>query len=558
MRNHLAEESGDSAVLDPMVMGYLIRDLGRYALARVDQQSRSIQVHRLLQAAVREWLEEDPTRLERTRHQAHLVLAGALPSASLLEDSAAARQRFAELLPHLEPSGAIGSTDPRVCEWVVRQVRDMWRIGDHRAAAALGRRALSKWSGSLGRNHQLTLRLAAQVANPLRSLGRFEDAHQLDEDTLRRQREQLGPADGYTLVTARNYGADLRGLGRYVEAYESDRETYRHYVDSPDFGPDHEDTIRAANNLGVSLNLVGRPSAALDVATDAYQKSRQAMGPQSRLTWACANGVALDLRETGDYQGSLDLLIEVRKRLVALFGERSEDVLRTDASLSVTRRRRGDYAEAEVLTRTTLDLYRRSYGESHPATMSCAANLACDLLALSATDPVKGTEALALGERNLQHYREALGRNHPFSLAAATNLVIIHRRQGQTEAALALADDTLQHLVDDLGDTHPATVACRANRAGVLSELGRREEALAEDEKAYEGYRALYRDHHPRVLCAQYNVTLDRHLMGDPEALALLGKAALDAEREFGVRHPTCRAMAARQRIDFDLEMPPI
>ncbi|MGY5058313.1 FxSxx-COOH system tetratricopeptide repeat protein [Streptomyces sp. 900105755] len=559
MRNRLAEETGDESVLDPMVMGYLIRDLGRYALATVDQQSGSIQVHRLVQAAVREWLGEDPEREERTRRQAQLVLAGALPSASLQEDSATVRQRFAELLPHLEPSEALSNTDARVCEWVIRQVRNQWRIGDHRAAAALGQKALNAWTESLGADHHLRLRLAAQVANPLRSLGRYQEAHDVDADTLRRQREQLGPDDGYSLVTARNYAADLRGLGRYQEAINEDRQTFDLYRSSPHFGPDNEETLRAANNLGVSLNLAGRPGEALDRATETYQKSRQTLGLQRPLTWAFAGSVALDRRETGDYQGSLDLLIEIRKRFVGIQkDEKSNDVLGTDASLAVTQRRLGNYAEAEALTRSTLNVYRQRYGEAHPDTMSCTANLACDLLALSLLDPARGSEAVELGKQNFERYRERLGADHPFTLSAATNLVAILRNRGETERAMDLADETLPVLVDRLGPDHPATVACRANRAGVLSALGRYAEALAQDEVAREAYRALYRDHHPRVLCADYNVALDRSLMGDDDTFPGVRGAALAAEREFGSSHPLLRVMSDRKRIDFDLEMPPI
>ncbi|GAA3884580.1 FxSxx-COOH system tetratricopeptide repeat protein [Streptomyces lacrimifluminis] len=557
MRNRLAEETSDASVLDPMVMGYLIRDLGRYALATVDQQSGSIQVHRLVQAAVREWLGEDPEREERTRHQAQLVLAGALPSASFHEDSTPAQQRFAELLPHLEPSDALANTDARVCEWVIRQVRNQWRIGDHRAAAALGQKALDSWTESLGADHHLRLRLAAQVANPLRSLGRYRDAHALDADTLRRQREQLGPDDGYTLVTARNYGADLRGLGRYQDALDEDRRTYELYLHSPRFGLDHEETLRAANNLGVSLNLAGKPGEALDRATEAYQRCRQSVGLRQRLTWVVANGVALDRRETGDYQGSLDLLIEVRRQFVKLRGETSNDVLRTDASLAVTQRRLGNYAEAEALTRSTLNVYRELYGEGHPDTMSCTANLACDLLALSLLDPARGSEAMDLGEQNFERYRERLDTDHPFTLAAATNLVAILRSRGETERAMALADETLPLLVARLGDSHPATIGCRSNRAGVLAALGRYDEALAEDENAREAYRVLYRDHHPRVLCAEYNVALDRSLMGDDNTLQGVRGAVLAAEQEFGSDHPMVRVMNDRKRIDFDLEMPP-
>ncbi|MEW1772783.1 FxSxx-COOH system tetratricopeptide repeat protein [Streptomyces sp. NPDC086777] len=558
MRNRLAEETGDESVLDPMVMGYLIRDLGRYALATVDQQSGSIQVHRLVQAAVREWLKEDPEREERTRRQAQLVLAGALPSASLAEDSVTVRQRFAELLPHLEPSEALTNTDARVCEWVIRQVRNQWRIGDHRAAAALGQKALDIWTDSLGADHHLRLRLAAQVANPLRSQGRYRDAHALDADTLQRQRAQLGEDDGYTLVTARNYGADLRGLGRYQEAYDEDDRTYQLYLNSQHFGVDHEDTLRAANNLGVSLILAGRSADALKRATETYQRSRQALGLQHVLTWSFAGSVALDRRETGDYQGSLDLLIEIRKRFVNILkDEQSDDVLRTDASLAVTQRRLGNYAEAEALTRSTLNVYRQRYGEAHPDTMSCTANLACDLLALSLVDPVRGAEAVDLGKQNFERYRERLGADHPFTLSAATNLVAILRNRGETEPAMELADESLPLLVERLGASHPATVACRANRAGVLSALGRYDEALAQDEEARETYRAHYRNHHPRVLCAEYNVALGRSLMGDDNTAQGVRGAVLAAEREFGPHHPLVRVMSDRKRIDFDLEMPP-
>jgi tetratricopeptide (TPR) repeat protein len=559
MRNYLAEVTGDTSVFDPMVMGYLIRDLGRYALATVDQRNRFIQVHRLLQAAVREWLEEDPARYEQIRHRAQLVLAGALPSAALPEESPQVRQRMAELLPHLDPSGAVSSTDPRVCEWVIRQVRNQWLIGDHRAAAALGRRALKAWTESetLGRDHPLTLRVAAQAANPLRSLGLFQEAYDLDEDTLRRQREQLGRDNGHTLVTARNYGADLRGLGRYREAYESDQETYDLCRNHPDFGEENEATLRAGNNLAVSLNLAGRPAEGLALAREIHERSRTVLGQRNRRTLNARSGVALDLREMGEYQASLDELTALRRQFADLQDE-SNDVLRTDASLAVTQRRLGNHTAAEALTRTTLNSFQKRYGELHPDTMSCGANLACDLLALSETNPERRAEALELGKRSVQLYQSRLGADHPFTLAAATNLVAILCHQGEATEALKLGDDTLRQLVARLGEQHPATVACRANRAGALSALGRHREATAEDEKVHEAYAELYGPDHPRVLCARYNTALERVLAGDEEAETALREAGEATERKLGPRHPTCRAMVNRRRIDFDLEMPPI
>lgn len=554
MRNQLAES--DATLRDPMIMGYLIRDLGRYALARLD--GTSLQVHRLLQALVREWLAEDPEVYEQTRHRAHLVLASALPSPAQGESSTATRQRFAELRPHLEPSGAIDSEDPQVGEWVVSQVRNLWQISDLRAAVGLGRRALARWTENRGPDDPLTLRLAAQLANPLRSLGRFEEAYQLDSETLRRQREHpaLGPDHPHTLITARNYGADLNGLGRYTQASESDRDTLERYRRA--VGDDHPDTLRAINNYGVSLNLIGRPREALALAEEAYRTARQTMGMRRDMTLSFARGAALDRRENGDYQGSLDLLLEIRRRCAELFGEQSAQVMRTDASLSVARRRLGEYRAAEALSRTTLDQHRRRYGERHPETLACAANLSCDLMALGSEDPARYTEARELAERNYANYRSVLGDDHPFTLASATNLVIARRLDGEPLAALDLGRSTLTALVRRVSEGHPAAVACRGNLAGVLVQLGRYEEALPEDERAHRDFLALFGEKHPRVLCGEYNAVMDRALAGDDSVQDRLHDIGRRAAAWFGEGHPTSMAIAARRRVDFELEMPPI
>jgi cellulose biosynthesis protein BcsQ len=555
MRNQLAQS--DSALRDPMIMGYLIRDLGRFALARL--QGSSLQVHRLLQALVREWIAEDPEALARIRNQAHLVLASALPSPAQGEDSPATRQRFAELRPHLEPSGAVESVDPQVGEWVVSQVRNLWWITDHLAAIGLGRRALDTWIENRGPDDPLTLRLAAQLANPLRSMGRYAEAFELDSDTLRRQREhpELGPAHPHTLITARNVGADLNGLGRYAEACESDADTLDRYRRS--VGNDHPDTLRAINNYGVSLNLIGRPRDALALAEEAYRTARQVLGTRSALCWGFARGAALDRREMGNYQGSLELLLEARQHCVALTGEHSPDVMRTDASLSVTRRRLGEFRAAEALSRTTLDQYRRRYGERHPETLACAANLSCDLLALGAmqSEPSYG-EAREIAERNYVNYQTTLGAEHPFTLAAATNLIIARRLDGEPLAALDLGRPTLAALERRVGAGHPATVACRADVAGVLAQLDRFDEALPEDERAHRDFLALFGDRHPRVLCGEYNVAIDRLRGEDAGAEERVRDITRRSAARFGDTHPTTVAMTERRRIDFELEMPPI
>ena len=44
----------DPSLRDPILLGRLVREIGRYALARVDQGQSSIQIHRLVQAVLRD------------------------------------------------------------------------------------------------------------------------------------------------------------------------------------------------------------------------------------------------------------------------------------------------------------------------------------------------------------------------------------------------------------------------------------------------------------------------------------------------------------------------
>src|SRR5690606_40666451 len=60
-------------IADPIRLGRAIAELGRFALARLDIRARTIQVHRLIQALVRDELPE--AEQGRLRHEVHLLLA---------------------------------------------------------------------------------------------------------------------------------------------------------------------------------------------------------------------------------------------------------------------------------------------------------------------------------------------------------------------------------------------------------------------------------------------------------------------------------------------------
>ncbi len=134
-------------------------------------------------------------------------------------------------------------------------MRYQWKHGEFESGLALARRLENLWTHQLGSDHQQTLHLQFQIANILRSQGRFSEARELDTYVLERQRAVLGADHPHALMTANGLAADLRALGDFQQALAADQETYERFKEQ--FGEDYPRTLMAAHNLGSSLRLVG-------------------------------------------------------------------------------------------------------------------------------------------------------------------------------------------------------------------------------------------------------------------------------------------------------------
>jgi NB-ARC domain len=91
----------DDRLREKIVLGQLIREIARFALAKVDQGSNSIQVHRLIQAVIRAQLK---TKDEQSIafHEVHRILVGARPRQGDTDDPEN-WERYDLIWPHLGP-----------------------------------------------------------------------------------------------------------------------------------------------------------------------------------------------------------------------------------------------------------------------------------------------------------------------------------------------------------------------------------------------------------------------------------------------------------------------
>ncbi len=81
------------------------------------------------------------------------------------------------------------------------------------------------WAQRLDPDDMQTLYLRFQIANVLRSQAGTPRRSAEDTDVHARQRAVLGDVHLHTLFTAGSIAGDLRGLGEFQQALEMDQET---------------------------------------------------------------------------------------------------------------------------------------------------------------------------------------------------------------------------------------------------------------------------------------------------------------------------------------------
>ncbi|HEU5109460.1 MAG TPA: FxSxx-COOH system tetratricopeptide repeat protein, partial [Micromonosporaceae bacterium] len=479
----------DPLLNEPLLQGRLIQEISRYALARVDSGQSTIQLHRLVQAVIRDGLPVEEQVANR-RH-VHEVLASLNPRET---DRPRFWSTYRRLHQHLEPSGALESATPSVRQLAIDTVRYLWRAGDYQSSLELGEAVLARWRALLGDSDDVTtLSLRLHLGNTTRSLGRYEETYAADTETHRLLEEQLGADHPYTIMAVSSLAADHRALGRYAEARELSQEALDRSLRV--LGEDALRTTFAMNNLALSRQLVGDLRGALELDRAALEIRRRTLGARDPWTLAYTAAVGRDLRDLGEFQEARGLLADAMQAAEEELGENHPTALRLARTLAVTLRKAGDLPAAHALTSQTLVRYERKFGPNHFDTLACLSNLACDQSALG-----DHREALATAETALDRYRARAGEDHPFTLSCENNVAIFLRRLGEHQAARPLAERVVEQFAVSLGEDHPYTLACRINLANLLFDLGHHAEALTVDRDIRERINGALGPDHPDTL----------------------------------------------------------
>jgi cellulose biosynthesis protein BcsQ/tetratricopeptide (TPR) repeat protein len=254
-----------------------LRDLGRYREAR-DLLTETIREMRAVRG------EDSPHTLRTAK-----TLAVTLRK---LGDVVGAHALTQETLARLDR--VLGRSHTHTLACVSNLACDQSALGDDRAARRTAEDALARHRQKFGVDHLFTLACENNLAIFLRRLGQAEEAGAIAERVANRIEAALGHNHPYTLACLINRANALYDLGRYPEALAIDEEIHPLISSRQVLGPDHPDSIAAANNLAISRRLAGDRAGAQELVQDQLARATRVLGADHLNTAAIRNGIRLN------------------------------------------------------------------------------------------------------------------------------------------------------------------------------------------------------------------------------------------------------------------------
>ncbi|MEV4255086.1 FxSxx-COOH system tetratricopeptide repeat protein [Spirillospora sp. NPDC049652] len=553
----LAAILGDTIETSRAVAG-----LRRYALVRVEIEgdNRTIQMHRLIQGLVRSALSAEDRK--RCLSDVHLLLAEATPRDPDLPES---WRDFSALYAHVDPTGAIDSTEPKVRAMVLSFVRYLYRSSDQSGGAGFSKRVQDHWSRISPPDDLNVLRARRLRAILLRERGQYSEAYEVNQETLRTMRASERQDDEFRdllLAVIDSSGADLRARGDFRQSREQDEYSLREHESF--FGTEHARTIRPMNNLALDYGLVSDYVRARNLQERCFRLTSARPRPEGVTAFDEAlhlNGLARAVRLLGDFRDAMDFGEDALALATEQLGLDHAVTVRASTDLAIARRRAGRYQEALELAEETYDRCLRTFGPIHPDTLASATNLANTYRTMDKQD-----EALELARTVTERYPEMFGPGHPYVFAVQGNLALLHRVRGETATARSINEKALEGLEGRLGRDHHYPLTVATNLASDLAELGDLAGAVSLGRDTLRRLRSLLGADHPMTLACAANLSVDLEREGRErlsDALQEEGEELYEDTihryaRVLSLNHPDAMVAAERRHLDCDFDPPPI
>ncbi|CAG8356066.1 unnamed protein product [Penicillium salamii] len=384
-----------------------ISTLRDYSLISTDVDGTTFEMHRLVQLAMRQWL--DARGQTEWWKQCFIdTLYFEFPCVTFENWSACE-----SLLPHVLSSLAQPPTEQRaLVKWaqVIHQAAIFaCENGDYAGCEDLARLAWGTQSNLLGVNDERTLGSLGVLGVAFARQGRHQEAENIELQLLEIRKRKFGIEHPATTLNMNNLASFYYDQGRYKEAEE----------------------------IGILVLEIRKRILGLE-----HLHTIASMGNLASIYWA-----------QGRYNEAEEIemqVLEIRKRTL---GSEYPDTAISMGNLASIYQSQGRHKEAEKLGLQAFGILKRIRGPEHPHTLGCMNNLAS---LYHAQGQYKKAEELEVCL--LKTHQRIFGPEHPDTLASMKDYARTLRSRGQYDSALILMTECTRLSAGVFGPEHPFTI----------------------------------------------------------------------------------------------------
>jgi tetratricopeptide (TPR) repeat protein len=426
----------------------VLRELLGYSLIRRNPNTKTLAIHRLVQAVLKDEMDEPTQRLwaERVLRTVNRTF----PNSEF-----ATWRRCQRCLPHAQ-----------VCADLI----DRWTLEFLEAA-----------------------RLLHQTGRYLYERGQYSEAEPLYQRALTIRERIWGPTHPDVAASLHDLAVLYYEQGKYPEADPLYQRAAT--IQEQALGSQHPDFAKTVNRLGDLYRAQGISAQAEQFYQRALSIREQVLGPAHPDVARSLEDLAILYCDQGKYQQAEPLYQRALAIREQAFGPLHPDSAATLNDLALLYDEQKNYAQAEPLYQRALATREQIFGPSHPEVATSLNNLAGLYIHQSHYE-----QATPLLERALAMYEAVFGTQHPRVANSQTNLANLYYHQGKYEQAEPLLQRALLTREQLLGPQHPDLAHTLINLAYLYSAQGKSSEAESLYQRALAIREVALGETHPLVI----------------------------------------------------------
>lgn len=446
---------------DPLKANEAIEVLLRYSLIWRNPAEQLLNMHRLVQAVLRDTMDRDMQRL--WAELAIRAVNNAFPNVKL-----ETWERCRRCIPHVlicaSYAEAYALAFPEAARLSNEAASYLLEFARYDAAKFLLQNALAIRENISGADHPDTAHTLNGLGDTYRAKADYVLAEQFYERALKIQKKVKGLENLDVAQILNNLGSLYRTQGAYTRAEPVYKEALR--IREVSLGPNHLLVAQSYHNLANLYHPQGKYQQAETLYEQALHIREQQLG-DSHPAVASTLGM---LAKTYKEEGKLDLAEEINLRALYIrertSGPEHPRVATILNNLVEIYHAEGRMREAEPLIKRALNIHEQALGRKHPFMAYSLINQAKHFFLLE-----DYAQAEAYFNEALDVREQSLGQNHPRTAYIYNSLARLYVVQKRYEEAKCLYNKTQAIYERTFGPEHRFVADVRENYADVLREL---------------------------------------------------------------------------------------